>query len=182
MFILRVLLSSNLLLVIIYSFLFYPISYMSFKEKAQMPINWTKNNDKKDEDGCCCCAWKGNDVFVVTSKSRKRSRSAAISHRSSGAVVTPPQPSSSAVALLLPPLIDLINNTKIGGLTGEEHDLFLHGLELHRKGSLVSAIPVVIAPILELINISGNTQDVDGNSQVDCDTQGVNKMFDFLFC
>ena len=82
---------------------------------------------------------------------------------------------------LLPPMLELIN-IEIGGLIGEEHNLFLHGLELHGKGLLVLAIPVAIAPLLELININGNSQIVDSNSQVDGDTQVVNKIVDSLFC
>ena len=100
-------------------------------------------------------------------KSKKRSSAAIISHRS-GAVVTPPRPSSSASGggdntqvEGEPPVasIDIID-IKTGGWTEAEHNLFLYGLELHRKGSS--------DPLLDLINID------------DCDV--VTKLVDILFC
>ena len=114
-------------------------SSMTIDSTAAEPTTTTASEKEKE-----------NDVVVVLRNSRKRS-SAAISHRSSGAVVTPPRPSS-------PPLIDIIN-IETGGLTETEHLLFLHGPELHRKGSS--------AALLDLINID------------DCDV--VNKLVDTFF-
>ena len=142
-------------------------------------MSWASNLDPEDNWDLC----EGCQVveFGGSLKAAKRAAAPAKVVAMEGRTTMGAQVDGESLIELLPPMLDLIN-IEIGGLIGEEHNLFLHGLELHGKGLLVLAIPVAIAPLLELININGNSQIVDSNSQVDGDTQVVNKIVDSLFC